>query len=609
MEPHGRDENRVPVLHIVVVGFHHKKGCQVEFSYPPLMPDEGHDSNLLPEEWKYLPFLALPDGAHNYQEDTVFFHLPPRSGDTKCVYGVSCYRQIVAKALKVRQADVTRETVQKSVCVLSRVPLYGLVQAKLQLITHAYFEEKDFSQISILKELYDHMNGSLKGSVLEGSQVYLGLSPRDLILNFRHKVLILFKLILLEKRVRPKTDSCPPVHLSVSVLLTVRPSAGMMEHGLVDSSHYRTRSSVSEELVLVDSTCGAEEFVSVSVTDFDTPVPEGEGLFEAPPTGEAPPSENSSLLKPPSRTSPESSESDWETLDPSSLEEAAPKEAELHEQSDSAFIPTPSTPITVQPQALSGQGNVVPGLVSGLEEDQYGLPLAVFTKGYLCLPYMALQQHHLLSDVAVRGFVAGATNILFHQQRHLSDAVVEVDEARILIQDPELRKVLSLTTADLRFADYLVKHVTENRDDVFLDGTGWEGGDEWIRAQFTLYLHSLLSSLFHEDSERLLTDYGAPFVSAWKITHNFRVWHSNKHPAMTAITPGSVQNSERGKKLGNAMITTSRSVVQTGKAVGQSVGGALTSAKSAMSTWFSTLAQPSAVTPPTSVEPVTEVKP
>lgn len=41
---------------------------QVEFSYPPLMPDEGHDSNVLPEEWRYLPFLALPDGAHNYQE-------------------------------------------------------------------------------------------------------------------------------------------------------------------------------------------------------------------------------------------------------------------------------------------------------------------------------------------------------------------------------------------------------------------------------------------------------------------------------------------------------------------------------------------------------------
>lgn len=129
----------------------------------------------------------------------MYFHLPPLGGDRRCVYGVSCYRQIEAKvghnhihitqmcpqssrlsawfhlqALKVRRADVTRETVQKSVCVLSRVvrgsfalvleslswflahpvllqPLYGLLQAKLQLITHAYFEEKDFSQISILK--------------------------------------------------------------------------------------------------------------------------------------------------------------------------------------------------------------------------------------------------------------------------------------------------------------------------------------------------------------------------------------------------------------------------------------------------------------------------
>lgn len=54
--------------------------------------------------------------------------------------------------------------------------------------------------------------------------------------------------------------------------------------------------------------------------------------------------------------------------------------------------------------------------------------------------------------------------------------------------------MLNPTTADLRFIDHLVKHVTENRDDVFLDGTGWEGGDEWIRAQLALYLHSLLSA-------------------------------------------------------------------------------------------------------------------
>ncbi|XP_039899809.1 late secretory pathway protein AVL9 homolog isoform X1 [Simochromis diagramma] len=424
MEPQGRDEGKGPVLHIVVVGFHHKKGCQVEFSYPPLMPDEGHDSNLLPEEWKYLPFLALPDGAHNYQEDTVYFHLPPLSGDTKCVYGVSCYRQIEAKALKVRQADVTRETVQKSVCVLSRVPLYGLLQAKLQLITHAYFEEKDFSQISILKELYDHMNSSLRGSALDGSQVYLGMSPRDLILHFRHKALILFKLILLEKKVLFYVS---PVNRLVGALMTVLSLfPGMIEHGLVDSSHYRPKSSVSEDQSLVESVSGAEEFVSVSVTDIDSSALDL-GVETAQPATES--SGNSSEgdnhhLKPPSRISPESSESEWETLDPSVLDEGGPQEApsETEPELPETFDSKPGTPITVQPQAVTGQGGVTQGLVSGLEEDQYGLPLAIFTKGYLCLPYMALQQHHLLSDVTVRGFVAGATNILFRQQRHLSDA-------------------------------------------------------------------------------------------------------------------------------------------------------------------------------------------
>ncbi|XP_025056347.1 late secretory pathway protein AVL9 homolog isoform X3 [Alligator sinensis] len=556
----------------------------VEFSYPPLIPGEGHDSHSLPEEWKYLPFLALPDGAHNYQEDTVFFHLPPRSEERTTVYGVSCYRQIEAKALKVRQADITRETVQKSVCVLSQLPLYGLLQAKLQLITHAYFEEKDFSQITILKELYEHMNSSLS-STLEGSQVYLG----------------------------------------------------MIEHGLTDCSQYRPRKSISEDPCLQEFTTPVDDCFSVPAADVSNTNsgPAGEGsklmgnqilenqkrngsFFQSEKKCNGAQSSNGTgqFLKPPMRMSPESSESDWETLDPSILEDHNMKERE-HENMDSKqteifskeLATSENLPITVQPQANTGHAVLVPGLISGLEEDQYGMPLAIFTKGYLCLPYMALQQHHLLSDVTIRGFVAGATNILFRQQKHLSDAIVEIEEAHVQIHDPELRKILNPTTADLRFADYLVKHVTENRDDVFLDGTGWEGGDEWIRAQFNAYLHALLASVLQPDNEKMLSDFGTAFVTAWKNTHNYRVWNSNKHPALAEVNSShpfqgqysvsdvklrlshSVQNSERGKKIGNVMATTSRSVVQTGKAVGQSVGGAFTSAKSAMSSWLSTFTQ------------------
>ncbi|XP_028700617.1 late secretory pathway protein AVL9 homolog isoform X2 [Macaca mulatta] len=599
---------RGPVLHIVVVGFHHKKGCQVEFSYPPLIPGDGHDSHTLPEEWKYLPFLALPDGAHNYQEDTVFFHLPPRNGNGATVFGISCYRQIEAK------------------------PLYGLLQAKLQLITHAYFEEKDFSQISILKELYEHMNSSLGGASLEGSQVYLGLSPRDLVLHFRHKVLILFKLILLEKKV---LFYISPVNKLVGALMTVLSLfPGMIEHGLSDCSQYRPRKSMSEDGGLQESNPCADDFNSASTSDVshtnlgtvrkvmagnhgeDAAMKTEESLFQVEDSSKGQEhNDNNQYLKPPSRPSPDSSESDWETLDPSVLEDPNLKEREqLGSDQTNLFpkdsVPSESLPITVQPQANTGQVVLIPGLISGLEEDQYGMPLAIFTKGYLCLPYMALQQHHLLSDVTVRGFVAGATNILFRQQKHLSDAIVEVrlcvEEALIQIHDPELRKLLNPTTADLRFADYLVRHVTENRDDVFLDGTGWEGGDEWIRAQFAVYIHALLAATLQLDNEKILSDYGTTFVTAWKNTHNYRVWNSNKHPALAEINPNhpfqgqysvsdmklrfshSVQNSERGKKIGNVMVTTSRNVVQTGKAVGQSVGGAFSSAKTAMSSWLST---------------------
>ncbi|KAM5203837.1 late secretory pathway protein AVL9 homolog isoform 3-T3 [Hipposideros larvatus] len=667
MEKAGRGGDgapRGPVLHIVVVGFHHKKGCQVEFSYPPLIPGDGHDSHTLPEEWKYLPFLALPDGAHNYQEDTVFFHLPPRNGNGATVYGISCYRQIEAKALKVRQADVTRETVQKSVCVLSKLPLYGLLQAKLQLITHAYFEEKDFSQISILKELYEHMNSSLGGTSLEGSQVYLGLSPRDLVLHFRNKVLILFKLILLEKKV---LFYISPVNKLVGALMTVLSLfPGMIEHGLSDCSQYRPRKSMSDDAGLQERNPPAFDFASASNIPNtnsetvkkmmtgnhggDTAIKTEGPLFQVEDDSNKglELSDTNQYLKPPSRPSPESSESDWETLDPSVLEDLTLKEREqVGSEPTNSFpkesVPSDSPPITVQPQAHVGQAVLIPGLISGLEEDQYGMPLAIFTKGYLCLPYMALQQHHLLSDITVRGFVAGATNILFRQQKHLSDAIVEVEEALIQIHDPELRKLLHPTTADLRFADYLVRHVTENRDDVFLDGTGWEGGDEWIRAQFAVYIHALLAATLQlgtcfesltssnpchphsnpGDNEKILSDYGTTFVAAWKNTHNYRVWNSNKHPALAEINPNhpfqgqysvsdmrlrishSVQNSERGKKIGNVMVTTSRNVVQTGKAVGHSVGGALSSAKTAMSSWLSTFttSTPQSLTEPPDGKP------
>lgn len=127
-----------------------------------------------------------------------------------------------------------------------------------------------------------------------------------------------------------------------------------------------------------------------------------------------------------------------------------------------------------------------------LNTESCGFPMQVFTKGCLCLPYLSLPYLDLLTDVNVRGYVVGATNVLFKQKRQLYDVLIDVDNGRIECQDVNLRKHLHLTTEDLRFAEYLVKHVSEERHDVFLDGVGWEGGDEWIRTQFRVYLLCLL---------------------------------------------------------------------------------------------------------------------
>ena len=52
---------------LLVVGFHHAYGPIVEFCVPPLpktKEQEALEKLDLPEEWSFLPFLALPGNTH-----------------------------------------------------------------------------------------------------------------------------------------------------------------------------------------------------------------------------------------------------------------------------------------------------------------------------------------------------------------------------------------------------------------------------------------------------------------------------------------------------------------------------------------------------------------
>ncbi|XP_071156879.1 late secretory pathway protein AVL9 homolog isoform X1 [Mytilus edulis] len=853
-----------PVLHVVVIGFHHKKGCQVEFSYPPLIEGNPVDSNQVPEEWKHLPSLGIPDGAHNYTKDTIFFHLPSRQEKHKTVYGVACYRQIDTKDLVNKSSDVTRSSVQKSVCVLSKLPLFGLIQTKLELITHAYFDEKDFSKVQLLEETYKNLTASLSDSLKEGSHMCLGMSVRDVVVEFKHKIVVLFKLILLERRVL--FSGTPVERLCNSLLSVLSLFPGMIEYGLEEAAtcggerllsptlhpamygstesdeylevHYhdekpvlKTSSdsslnkqtsdkaelnrslSVEPQPLTIDRECevdkdsegstvgsdyvrveaedkescdteaeksatqssdlnncdnidnadiakpdisgsspirfcngiliGEHNFVETKLTaNTQTPQKSTKGdkekqpktptsadsiqsdpfmnmksitQIEAVQTGEIIKNNSSVVnieeyaekceeydenekssnlelslnLEDLKRSnsiedidSPESIQKidredcfSWEedslllTIDPnldssgdhSEQLKAANSLAEKKSEADERLSQPIENPFTKTSQLLDGDvekkedvsftdipltennskaeekdspGKKAAALknklstafggfnvkekirnrkannnkmipmqdlkvkvpnIPKLQQDDCGFPLIIFTKGYICHPYLSLQYYDLLNDVNIRGFVIGATNILFRQKRHLTDAVVEVSEEKIEFHDKELQKLLNLTTADLRFADILVKAVVGDSEDSLFETTGWEGGDEWLRAQFKVYLQSLLVTC-KQDDVKLHEDFGLPFLQSFKTTQCYRVWSGDTHPGMSGIPLGhpchgnlgvsdikvrlahSMQSTERGKKI-NAAVT------QTGKFV----GGAITTAKSAVSSWFSNL--------------------
>lgn len=88
--------------------------------------------------------------------------------------------------LKIRTADVTRSTVQKAVCVLASIPLYGYIEVKLSLIAQAFFEQGDFSNTEIIKNAYDQLNVCLCDGFIGSNplhQIYVGLPIRDIILR------------------------------------------------------------------------------------------------------------------------------------------------------------------------------------------------------------------------------------------------------------------------------------------------------------------------------------------------------------------------------------------------------------------------------------------
>ncbi|KHN79040.1 Late secretory pathway protein AVL9 -like protein [Toxocara canis] len=620
------------ILHVAVVGFHHKKGCQVEFSYPSMSDATGE----VPSAWQNLPSLALPDGAHNVDQDVIYFLLPSLENANQAVFGISCYRQMSAQDLVNKSTDVTRSTVQKSVCVLTRVPLFGILTAKLQLITQVYFNERDFAKVEVLSQMYNNLCEMFMPEAIDEQAAAMDIPVRSLVTSFKHRLLALFKLILLERKlvvfykrkihainfhrrklqldsetdatklqsdeaVMPAcNDSASTERLNaVSEQLLPGPatqssfdSEGLLEEGLFQAAAYNKLHVVSR----VEGVSENEIELQLDSETDATKLQSDEAVMPA--CNDSASTErlnavSEQLLPGPATQSSFDSEENRNTVDgesgepKSEHEMTAPGRVEdcVDRRRDEIGQKTGSSTELVS-EAINETTVLDRKMTSGLNTDSYGFPLSIFTKGALFHPYLSISYLDMIRSDSIRAYCIGATNALFTQRRDSIDVIVtmsEDGEGDVDIVNTELRRALSLTAADLRFADFIIKGVDANGQ-----SANWEGGDEWVRLQMRAYLLSLMATV-RADLKEPLSDFNETFVGEWKLTNNYRIWSSGHYPDLASAVPGhpfagglgvsdvllrvehSIGGSEGGRRVVSAVTSTGKYFSDTGLKVKSSI--------------------------------------
>ena len=197
-----------PILLIALISFHHKKGSIIEYSYPP---KESINKNInisyliknrnisiekfVDDLFQQLTYICLPDGVHATKSDTQFFIIQDYDYP---LYGISCYEQI--KSERDDTIENTRHFIQKSICILSILPLYSPLYAKLSVTVETFFNQTSLKDKNIINELYQNffMDGETNFRVDEMNFVF---GTRKLICFTKEKIFLILKMILLEKKI------------------------------------------------------------------------------------------------------------------------------------------------------------------------------------------------------------------------------------------------------------------------------------------------------------------------------------------------------------------------------------------------------------------------
>jgi hypothetical protein len=78
----------------------------------------------------------------------------------------------------------------------------------------------------------------------------------------------------------------------------------------------------------------------------------------------------------------------------------------------------------------------------------------------------------------------------------------------------------------------------------FCSGVGWEGGDEWVRAQFRFYLAGLLRTSLEGRDRPEMHLYNSHYMAALDSARWYQAWARNPPPAAIAQLPPGEFNCE-----------------------------------------------------------------
>lgn len=151
----------------------------------------------------------------------------------------------------------------------------------------------------------------------------------------------------------------------------------------------------------------------------------------------------------------------------------------------------------------------------------WNAPMPIFTHGNLCLPYLSLPYMDLLTDTSVLGYTIGTSNILFQQKKELADILIDVDAGSIETANADIKKQLTLNTEDLRFVDFIIRHVQAPKEDA-------EGSEQWIREQFKGYMLAMLRTSLLADGSKELEPFNGWFMAVWKKTNSYQLWYDSQ---------------------------------------------------------------------------------